>query len=964
MKRVYAFFMMMVATCGWASAQTTIYAYRTFQRHVQEEQTEEQLGPVKFDTKDPSKVTLIANQSKQGKVYAGTYYNYKWYAQVTQHGTQSAIEGLYTIDMKNGSRTLIAKGGTRVTEMTVDYTTGTVYGVKGDGMHLVTIDLNTGATKEVGDFNIPDDGSMLALACSLDGKMYGISTDDNFYTINKTTGQATLVGPTGVNAAFIQAMDFDRNTGELYWANTGTYSLYKVDVATGKATLIGAIGEKGDDSVQGLFIPFINVAKGAPDRVVNRTISTEGTTVNISWTNPTVDAQGQALTDFQKVLVYRDGEKIAEVVGEAGANEQYADKNVVEGQHTYDLVPVNSKGEGGKDTDPLKVMVGDDRPGAVGNLKVETGDSKAVISWTTPTKGMTGGTFKPEDVAGYKIWRSGTKDVLATLTADQTTYTDTPKFGKYTYTVCAFDKTGDGVLATTPEVMVKPADWIVMTTGTQKVETGKTYKFYDPQGPNNYYKNSLTDTLTIMPTSKDAYIKCAFTLFSTDTYGDFLYIYNGASVDAPLIGEFTSETVPEPLKSLESTSTDGALTFVFSSDIMSRAEGWEAEVTAVDKLQNDLSAGVFTGSRTPKVNEASVYTLNVTNKGIASVAPTDYKVALKDASGAVLAETAGIALKTMECGNVTLSYAPATANKVQVYAEIEYAEDKNMENNKSNVLSLNVLSEDNSLVDIRKSTADDEYGVSVVPMSFMSNESVSETIYYKDEINLPAGKLESIIYYFLNVGTAYKDTPLKIYIGETDKADLTEGAIPANQLQLVFDGTIDANKDNLDLVIPLTTPYDYKGGNLVVMVYKKSDNGTSYDVSFKGIYGNSETDPKRCKFDSTFDDTETLDINADFGYSASTNLADTSLLFSGIGSTGVKQVNIGGDVRISINPINNELFISEVCDAVSVYDFAGQQLISISNTNSVDMSNLSAGIYLVKMTTANGKTLTKKIIKK
>lgn len=40
-----------------------------------------------------------------GRVYAGTYFNYKWYGQVTHIGTQTSIDGLFTIDMTDGQRT-------------------------------------------------------------------------------------------------------------------------------------------------------------------------------------------------------------------------------------------------------------------------------------------------------------------------------------------------------------------------------------------------------------------------------------------------------------------------------------------------------------------------------------------------------------------------------------------------------------------------------------------------------------------------------------------------------------------------------------------------------------------------------------------------------------------------------------------------------------------------------------------
>lgn len=958
MKKVYAFILTIAAACGAANAQPTIYGYRTFQRSAETEEN----GPVKFDATSPSNVTLIANQSKLGKVYAGTYYNYKWYAQVTAQGTQSTVEGLYTIDMSDGTRTLVAEGGTRVTEMTVDYTTGTVYAVKGDGDNLVTIDLKTGKTQQVGPFNLSSGGGMLALACSLTGELYGIATDDNFYKIDKATGTATLVGATGVNAAYIQAMDFDRNTGKLYWANTGTYSLYTVNVKTGMATLVGSIGKNADDSIQSLFIPYINVAKGAPDRVTNRAAEVVGAMVKLSWTNPAVDAQGGNLEDFTKVEVYRDGVKVADVEGKAGEKSSYDDQGVAEGKHAYDIVPVNSKGEGGKDSDPLSVTVGDDVPGAVGDLNVATGDLKATVSWTAPTRGMSGGKFSPEGILGYKVKRSDKKDVLATLPADQLSYTDNATFGRYVYSVVAYNKDGDGAEASTQEVIVKPESWIVMTTGEQVVEKGKTYKFYDGQGPNSYYKNLQNDTLTIRPNIANGLVKVAFKVFDFDTYGDYLCVFNGASVKSPLIGKYSATGVPAELSELESTSEDGSLTFVFYSDVMSRAEGWEADVTVEEKLQKNLVAKSISGSVNPKVNVASTYVVKVFNKGADAVAAADYKVVLKDAAGVKLAEASGVDIASMATAEISVAYTPASTGRTSIYAEVTYDADMDASDNKTDEFAVNVLGADVTKVALSYFKEGD-WGIGVAPISFMSNETVSETIYYKNEINLTGGKLESIAYQFCGVGTAYKGTPVKIYVGETDASDLSK-CIPAKSLKLVYDGKIDVATTDTDLVFSFDTPYEYKGGNLVIMAYKKSSNGTSYDVSFKGTYGEG-TDPERCRYDSTYGDSETLDINGDFGYSPTTMAADITMLFSGTSASGVKEVKIGGDaISVYPNPVESELRVAGDCSSIEVYDFAGQKVAAVNDAAVVDMSNFAAGIYLVKVTTAEGKSVVKKVMKK
>lgn len=127
---------------------------------------------------------------------------------MTKPGTQSSLEGLYTIDMNDGTRTLISTNGVHLVEMTYDYTTNTMYGIKNGAEYLMTLDLNTGETKQIGAFQTSTMSVyMLALACHVDGTMYGISTDDNLYRIDKATAACTLIGATGVNAAFTQSMD-------------------------------------------------------------------------------------------------------------------------------------------------------------------------------------------------------------------------------------------------------------------------------------------------------------------------------------------------------------------------------------------------------------------------------------------------------------------------------------------------------------------------------------------------------------------------------------------------------------------------------------------------------------------------------------------------------------------------------------------------------------------------------------
>lgn len=67
------------------------------------------------------------------------------------------------------------------------------------------------------------------------------SGTDSFYSMNLATGAATLIGalggPTNPNG-----LAFDRDNGVLYLVDNSTDNFYSINMATGAATLIGSTG--------------------------------------------------------------------------------------------------------------------------------------------------------------------------------------------------------------------------------------------------------------------------------------------------------------------------------------------------------------------------------------------------------------------------------------------------------------------------------------------------------------------------------------------------------------------------------------------------------------------------------------------------------------------------------------------------------------------------------------------------
>ena len=134
--------------------------------------------------------------------------------------------------------------GVRLTDITIDPTTGIMYGLSEFNQNFYTIDTSTGQAVQTGSTGIPvvNQGG---LAADRSGALFGVS-DFSFYRFNKTTGMATLIGPTGLRN-LVKAADFSPSNvfygleggggvdyTHLRWLDT-------CDVTAGNCTRVGQI---------------------------------------------------------------------------------------------------------------------------------------------------------------------------------------------------------------------------------------------------------------------------------------------------------------------------------------------------------------------------------------------------------------------------------------------------------------------------------------------------------------------------------------------------------------------------------------------------------------------------------------------------------------------------------------------------------------------------------------------------
>ena len=102
--------------------------------------------------------------------------------------------------------------------------------------------------------------------------------------------------------------------------------------------------------------------------------------------------------------------------------------------------------------------------------------------------------------------------------------------------------------------------------------------FLPSGGDCGHYGGNENYKLTLRPESNDKYINVNFLKFKTQPNADVLSIYDGASINCPLIGSFSGSELPD---SITATNPLGALTFTFSSDMYINFFGWVATVTCI-----------------------------------------------------------------------------------------------------------------------------------------------------------------------------------------------------------------------------------------------------------------------------------------------------------------------------------------------------------------------------------------------
>ena len=459
-----------------AQAQVDIYGFAT---NVNDEKLS---GMVKFSSKAPATTMQRVKQLEEWAT-AGAWGGDAYYAMLSY---ATYPKGLYVIDIETGEVVkqvadyMYNEKVRAAIEMSYDFTTGVMYMVTvSDDNPGVTsfgvVDLTTGEQTIIN----PDmKHYVVAMAVDKDGVIYGITNEGWVARINKTTGACETRYQMDVTPFRRQSMEFDRKTGDLYWAyctSSKMGMLKKLNIRKRTSVDAGYIGGTAEEQVLGLYIPYSPCADGAPGKVVDLKAlpdATGLTVVTLTWNNPTTTYSGEALATIDKVEIYRNETLVHTLTDvQPGETSSWTDQLNSGGSYTYKLLVYNAEGAGIPVS--MSAFVGRDTPKEVIISSVTREGNNAVrLSWYPCVEGVNGGYLDLSTIS-YKVRRVSDGKVLAEGLTD-TTFVDNTitELGRYQYSVEVANAEGSSKAALTAYIVNGPArDLPFVTDFTNETES-------------------------------------------------------------------------------------------------------------------------------------------------------------------------------------------------------------------------------------------------------------------------------------------------------------------------------------------------------------------------------------------------------------------------------------------------------------------------------------------------------------
>lgn len=666
----------------------------------------EDVGVASFDLSVPEAVTVLYPEADGLSACAGSVVDGQMYCYLYEASLFGSIPiSFVKINMTSGAVEEIADYGEMTilfSDMTYDYVTQKMYyisNISATQAELGTVSLVDGTTATIGAMS-----SMSTLACDKSGQLYGIGLDGKLYKINKADAGLTAIGATGETPKYIQSMDFDRDSNELYWAGCNASEdgfLSTVNTTTGVATRVGILG--GNAEVTALSIPFTPAPNGAPEAATNLVVTPGASgamSAVISFNTPSTAVGGGTLAPISKVEVFR-GETLVKTFSSPahGSAQTFTDTPTEAALYMYKVVATNATGAG---LPAMKsVFVGEDKAGAPTNVVLTKNGTVATINWVAPTTGLNGGWFDAPAMT-YTVRRMPDNVVVAAnITA--TTCTETlAVLGNYHYTVQSKTMVGPGGIGTSNVLVIgnsltppytglnDQADFALWTVIDANSD-GKTWTWGSAATYSYHSTNAANDWLISPPiqlvSGKSYRIK--YSIKSSVLYPENIEIKIGkgatAAAQTTLLQKHEGILLPAfTEQSVMYTPTENS-NFNIGFRAYSDADKFNLSVGNViieELVPNDLMALTIKGDATIPVGTETKYVVTIKNNG--SATQSSYSIKLVKEDGTQLttkAFTTSIAANaTLEC---EVPYTSTVAQDVKVFGQVVLTGDQSPTNDRT-----------------------------------------------------------------------------------------------------------------------------------------------------------------------------------------------------------------------------------------------------------------------------------------
>lgn len=781
---------------------------------------------------------------------AADMVNDTWYGASFNNG----LSQLYTIDQETGDYELIGSIGKNVTGMAYDINTETMYAsvIVGQNTELHSINLSNASTQLIGQ-SCPE-CIFIGLAANADGDLYAIDIFSNqLFSVNTATGAAQPIGSLGVDINFAQDIAFDRDNNQLYgtlFASAGFGGLYNINTATGFATIINIF----NGELAGFAIPYTWVEPGAPGQVSNfeaQTTAPGSLDVALSWTNPASTVSGDALEELSSVLVKRNGTTIHSINNPViGGEESYTDVDIIDdGLYVYTVLGHNQEGDGWPVS--KSVFAGIDVPGPPQNVDLKPG-SLGYLTWSPPAEGLSGGFFDEESLS-YAILRQPDGVLVAENLAD-TMYLDTniPNIGNYFYEVTAFSIHGQGGTAVSNmavlgaddvlfaedfsglEPLVElPEGWTIEGSPFRWVVTDDNQAGGSPPELRLHWFPIITGFGRLVTHNIDIQGKEHLKFTKKQWFFNFVY-YEGEVAGMDVMYDDDGEwhtvwqedilaDIPKGTYEYYFTVPQGTqnirLGFRFEGNTYNIMRWMMDDMILQPVPDNDLVALGINGNTAPLQGVTYEYHVDITNAGL--ITQEDYTVKLMREGGIEVAQLPGEPIAWGDSLTYVFEYTPGPGDEgnTYLYGYIDFANDLYPDNNQTNELPVSIQNENITNVTIG---TDQTFPPHRIPFDFHFKNNLSQTLYFPDELGVESGIITGLMLYNSFIQDL-SGKPLRVWIGETDSSDLSQGWVDPSTLTQVFYGGVPLPRGENTVFIPFNKAFVYTGQNLVIYTNKQYD---------------------------------------------------------------------------------------------------------------------------------------------